>query len=203
MTIIPNYLKEISNYEKGDDNSLLFSLICTCGKNKFAILINENDPEFQKKEKLFSELINEYGGYNHCKIYNDSNCNLFINYKGVRGCFNKPKPIDRDILPIETKIVKAKCLNCGKEFLLYDNRIHGLNNIINSKKEYCYSNFIFKEVIANNLIKILLEYDLTVDSYNNKYLFSNKKAWEDCYSYIKVYFNTNDNKEIKIFEDHI
>ena len=118
----------------------------------------------------------------------------------MRSLFSKPKQFDSDTLPIETKIVKVKCLNCGKEFIIYDNRIHGANTVVNRKKDYSYSDFIFKEFTADS-VKILLEYDWTADYYNNKFLMPNKKPYEDVYSYIKVYAHTNDNREIKIFED--
>ena len=47
---IPDYLKDITNYVKDNNNSLILSLKYTCGKNKFSILVNKNNPEFSKKE---------------------------------------------------------------------------------------------------------------------------------------------------------
>ncbi len=197
MIKIPSDFSGISKLEKRDDKSLLLSLICPCGGKKFLILVNSNDPNLSKKQELFDSLIKKYGGYGHCNIFSDNNCKVFINYKGIRGLFTKPKLIDSDLIPAETKIVKAKCLHCGNEFLLYDNRKHG---VVKYEKELDYCNLIYKEIAFNKTIKIKLEYDITMDQYERKYLFSNKNPYEDCYSYIKIFYIEN-NKEKIIFED--
>lgn len=89
MIKIPSDFSEISKLEKCDDNSLLLSLICPCGEKIFSILVNSNDPNLSRKQELFDSLIKKYGGYNHCNIFSDNNCKVFINYKGIRGLFTK------------------------------------------------------------------------------------------------------------------
>lgn len=199
MIKTPSDFNKISKIEESDGQSLLLSLICPCGKQDFSILINTNDPNLPKKQELFDSLIKKYGGYGHCYIFSDNNCRVYINYKGIRGLFTKPKLIDSNIIPTETKIVKAKCLHCGKEFLLYDNRKHGDAKL---ERKLDYSNFTYKEITINKKVKIKLEYDITMNQYEQKYLFSNKNPYEECFSYIKIFY-VQDNKEIIIFEDEM
>ena len=188
---------KISKIEESDGQSLLLSLICPCGKQDFSILINTNNPNLSKKKELFDSLIKKYGGYGHCYIFSDNNCRVYINYKGIRGLFTKPKLIDSNIIPTEAKIVKAKCSHCGKEFLLYDNRKHG---VVTYEKGLDYSDYTYKEITIDKKIQIKLEYDITMNQYEQKYLFSNKNSYEECFSYIKIFY-VQDNKEIIIFED--
>lgn len=199
MMKIPSDFDKISKIEESDGESLLLSLICPCGKQDFSILISTNDPNLSKKEELFYSLIKKYGGYGHCYMFTDNNCRLYINYKGIRRLFTKPKLIDSDIIPTETKIVKSKCLHCGKDFLLYDNRKDG---VVKLEKELDYSNFTYKEITINKKVKVKLEYDITMNQYEKKYLFSNKNPYEECFSYIKIFY-VQDNKEVIIFENEI
>ena len=199
MMKVPSDFNKISKIEESDGQSLLLSLICQCGKQDFSILINTNTPDLSKKQELFDSLVKKYGGYSRCHIFSDNNCREYINYKGIRGLFTKPKLIDSNLMPIEAKIVKAKCSHCGKEFLLYDNRKMG---VVKLEKELDYSNFIYKEITINKKIKIKLEYDMTMNQYEQKYLFSNKKPYEEFFAYIKIFY-VQDNKEIIIFEDEM
>lgn len=199
MIKTPSCFNNISKIEESNGQSLLLSLICPCGKQDFSILINTNDPNLSKKQELFDSLIKRYGGYSHCYIFSDKSCRAYINYKGIRGLFTKPTLIDSDIIPTEAKIVKAKCSHCGKEFLLYDNRKHGVAKLEN---ELDYSDFTYKEIPINEKIKIKLEYDITMNQYEQKYLFSNKNPYEECFSYIKIFY-VQDNKETIIFEDEM
>lgn len=59
-------------------------------------------------------------------------------------------------------MLKAKCLHCGKEFLLYDNRKHG---VVKLERKLDYSNFTYKEITINKKVKIKLEYDITMNQY--------------------------------------
>lgn len=199
MIRTPSCFNKISKIEESNEQSLLLSLICPCGKQDFSILINTNDPNLAKKQELFDSLIKRYGGYSHCYIFFDKSCRAYINYKGIRGLFTKPTLIDSNIVPTEAKIVKAKCSHCGKEFLLYDNRKHGIAKLEN---ELDYSNFTYKEIPINEKIKIKLEYDITMNQYERKYLLSDKNLYEECFSYIKIFY-VQDNKEIIIFEDEM
>ena len=127
---IPNYLKQIAVPEKMLDALALFSIKCTCGCNQFWVYTNYlNKQEIALKkaycdaeEALFSE-------------------DLFENFtKDKRGKlhywrFLEPEKgwdgkLEEVVLPeypffLNIQVIKAKCVDCGEEHLIFDSRIHG------------------------------------------------------------------------------
>lgn len=94
----------------------------------------------------------------------------------------------------DIKSIYIKCKSCNKEFLLFDNRIHGYNSIQYqgnnlSNLNYSYSNEFYSE------IKITLYQDVSFDEYKEDTSNLSYENYLNSYSYIKIIGKCNGKKK--------
>lgn len=124
--ILPEYLKSISTNVKEKKQSVSFNLICDCGCEKFQLLRNIKTPEENKKQKELDDLLKKYNG----NFYGDTNGHIVLTTRGFLGLFKKKLVCDPSIVPFDLIIYKVKCQNCGKEYIIFNNTLHGYDGYV-------------------------------------------------------------------------
>ena len=185
-SILPEYLLEISTNIKRKKNVIEFDIVCPCSCNTFQILINEPTDIEQKNISRWEELLNVYDGGG----YSDKSGNIYLVKKGFFGIKSKKIKINREDIPDFANIVKIECLNCKKEYILFDSRQHGFDSTVEDSivhHEEC--TFRIKENNATNIgAKII-----------NDLIFEGNihtKQYSNSFSYIEIYKIDGRNKRI-------
>ena len=145
---VPNYLKEYlfaKRYPQTLDNEFIItgSIRCTCGANDFHILREKEEQTIEERiaNKQIFTLINNYKQFcesgQHIGIINRED-----KYYIAKIDFNKNKEnLLEDITELNKKInneqlvpifLKAICVHCGKEILIFDSSVNGYNGLLNS-----------------------------------------------------------------------
>ena len=115
---------------------------------------------------------------------------------------NQLNPIDY------TTIIKVKCSKCGKEYMLFDNRIHGCDSAdfdLNEMLDYEFTEKIFNKNIGNSYkmeISIKNYWDFNdVDSNGNEGL--TEDDYSILFNYISIKAINGENKKIKVFSEDL
>ncbi|MCM1260420.1 MAG: hypothetical protein NC182_05755 [Prevotella sp.] len=122
-------------------------------------------------------------------------------------------PLDQkeinQINPIDyTTIIKVKCSKCGKEHLLFDNRIHGCDSAdfdLNKRVNYEFIEKVFNKNIGKSYkVEILIKNYWDFDDVESN---GNEGLTEDDYSilfgYISIKAINEDNKKIKVYSEEL
>ena len=115
---------------------------------------------------------------------------------------NQINPIDY------TTIIKVKCSKCGKEYMLFDNRIHGCDSAdfdLNEMLDYEFTEKVFNKNIGNSYkveisIKNYWDFD-DVDSNGNEGL--TEDDYSILFNYISIKAINDENKKIKVFSEDL
>ena len=132
---IPNYLKQISVLQKQSGNTTSFSLKCTCGCNTFFVYQNYLNKEEKALEKPYVDALTEVlcldNALKAITRDEDGNSHYWRLYEPHKGLDGKREEMVVPARPFFCGIVaiKIKCADCGKEYLLFDSRIHGYDGM--------------------------------------------------------------------------
>jgi hypothetical protein len=115
---------------------------------------------------------------------------------------NQINPIDY------TTIIKVRCSKCGKEYMLFDNRIHGCDSAdfdLNEMLDYEFTEKVFNKNIGNSYkveisIKNYWDFD-DVDSNENEGL--TEDDYSILFNYISIKAINDENKKIKVFSEDL
>lgn len=139
MIPIPQYLQHMATFIEGNDDHVTFSLKCACGNHWFSLLENclseDEQPLLIPYEKACKKLacgiwgatvtVDETGKQHHLKLMTPF---------GLKGWKKEiilpPAPIGSQIA-----VVKCKCLQCGKEHIVFDSRYHGYDGIFHDSSK--------------------------------------------------------------------
>ncbi len=135
---IPNYLKDIAVFEKHKDNWVHFSIKCVCGCDKFSVYENYlNKEEKALVKPYYDALMDIYGRKTPMKMTRDDDGNvhywkLYEPFKGLDGAHEEiivpEQPYFSGVM-----VIKIKCSVCGKEHIIFDNRLHGYDGMISEE----------------------------------------------------------------------
>ena len=131
---IPHYLKSIATLEKQTKQWTHFSLACPCGCKRFQVYENALTKEEKALIKPYYDAIElRYStgvGITHDEDGNPHYWKFYEPFKGFNGRHEEiivpPAPFFSGIW-----VWKIVCNECGQEFVLFDNRIHGYDGVFN------------------------------------------------------------------------
>ena len=180
-------------------------MICLCGCERFHVLVNKfTASEKMEYDRYWEEYQKVYkGGYSTmCTREDDGTVRHWkLVFPGIRIEVFPPK-----IPPFATVISwRAKCSACGKEHLIFDNRIHGYDGIFCSDgkdKEYIpqYAQRIFRDK-APRRIEITTENDPTLEAFReNTGIKCEYDSYSNAFSWISVSVIDEANKKTKLFD---
>lgn len=186
-------------------------------------------------EEVFSPLITNYNGVGpmnaaHYVDYPKEKYREIIIYdcKGLENKFDPVKDKNRIIkifkinygeVPLSineikeiasydyTKIIKVKCSRCKKEYILFDNRIHGCD-----AKDFTdieFKEYEFREITVKGEIGKAHQINVYIENYwGDEYLLDLNEGltiddYSNMYNYIKIQLINENNKKITILSEEL
>ena len=175
MIEVPAYMKQYANNVKVKKEIIQFSLRCNCGCDSFR-LIRNNYTDDENKQIEESNRINDkkvgwhtiYGG-----LDKDGKPYSYIKILGIFKKYFEWEPLP---LCANIKVVKAICVSCGKEIIVFDNRLHGCDSIDVTKEALEYIPH-FDGNSKKKECKVSIEIEQSEEN-NDSNLFSNIMIYE-------------------------
>lgn len=127
--MIPSYLKDIGKEIHSNKESTKIKIICTCGCEEFKLFKKKKSKEYIKLEKEYEkQFIKEFGrGF---EMQSDLNGQVFIIKRNIFGKIVKKIEVKKLDIPLFKNFISAKCSSCCREYILFDENIHGYDAII-------------------------------------------------------------------------
>jgi len=124
---IPEYIRDYTGYTSAYKTSTTAYIRCRCSCETFEVYKNALNDKEKKIKKLYDAAVKEELG-SWRSVYAESDEASIVHWYKRKFLFGKKEvfpPEEPDFLKIE--LYKAKCTECGKEILLFDNRFIGQN----------------------------------------------------------------------------
>ena len=153
-SIIPMYLRHISYEPYEKKNIVSFKIKCDCGCNEFDFYKKVASSKDAEKHKQYSELFRKYNGVS----YSDKEGNLWFCSKGFLGIGKKKikltKSQFREFYSYYRNVIKVKCINCSKEYIIFDSFFNGYDAVVDSieEKEIINSELLFKRMRKDSMM---------------------------------------------------
>ena len=199
--MVPSYLRMIADQIKERKEGTTFRLKCPCGCNTFLLAKSKNNEKEQKnsfdsywnsfKFPVFSlkQAIDKHNGEKY--IYGTT-------FFGIKlGKF-----YIKDLPVFNTRqIVKARCSQCGLEFVIFDSRYHGYNALTENKQEIKDNELTIQLVWTKNPKEIVvdirstLSYEEFVEDFGEDI-----EKYSNAFESIDIYITTNGRKK-SFFEE--
>ena len=195
LDIMPNYLNKFAYNIQKKSKCISFMIKCECNSKEFQLLENE---ESREKRKEFERLIKEYDG----GAYSDKNGNIFLCSKGFLGIGRKKIQLPDSSILFSIKVVKALCSHCGKEIILFDNRLYGYDAIVDPHSNLS-EDLKFSVIKANKKpseILVKIRNDLSFEEYVETMAGTLTERYAEAFSDISIYSITDGRKKL-IFEE--
>ena len=119
-TFPPEYLKPLVIETNEIKNILHCKIQCPCNHSLFTVYKNRLPDEELKRMAEWENIVSEFNGG-----YSDRDGNMILTKKNIFGKIVKELKINKNSIPNPVEIVKIKCSNCGKEFIIFDSSKHG------------------------------------------------------------------------------
>lgn len=197
MEILPNYLKSIADDINYKQDSVEFKIKCSCGNRNFSLYQNisakNSFDEYWDSQKfpIFS-ICSKFDKKGQEYYYGKTFFGLHVGKFYVK---NMPKK--------EFKIIIAKCSQCKTEYVIFDNRKHGYDALVNFNKEnnkidISSSN---KKFVDNGKLKLKiinnLNFDQLKEDLNNQLSLN---EFSEAFSSLSIYVKTK-NKYKCIYDE--
>jgi len=132
--LIPKYLENWTRIKRNTKDSIVVEAVCECDHAEFQVFKNiviRSDEHIEKEKKI--EVFGKRYGWRSVEVGALEDGKVYMYKKNIFG-----KIVDKVELPSElsghTNIIKIKCAKCGKEYIAFDNRIHGYNAFIDERE---------------------------------------------------------------------
>lgn len=207
MFPVPEYLKELACDESRKGTWLTFSVKCTCGNRHFIVSQNYQTKQEQEQMKLYNVALqkvmssiwatactrDEDGTLHYWKLYTP------LGLKGPKKEVFIPEAPPFAFI----EAIKILCSSCGKEYLLFDNRIHGYDGLFseNQAEKLAY-HLSFREKCQTAVtISVKIENDLTLEEFReNSGLDADEVAYSNGFGRIGIYVTNSKGKTKKLFD---
>lgn len=123
--LVPEYLKEFAFNIQEKANAVTFMIKCKCGNSRLHLFENIESADEKYKREAFEKLLKQYN-----KIYYDENGQMVLYSNGFLGFGKKQKILPKESIPFQAKAIKATCVCCGRDILLFDNRTYGYDAVV-------------------------------------------------------------------------
>ena len=153
-SIIPMYLKHLAYEANEKKNSVSFKIKCDCGCNEFDFYKKILSTEDEENKKRYEELLKKYKGM----AYSDKEGNFWFCSKSFLGIGKKKIKLTRkefeELISYERKVFKAKCINCGQEYILFDSQLNGYDAVVDlvEKNDAISTELFFKRFEKDSMI---------------------------------------------------
>lgn len=194
--LVPSHLKVLNNNATKFDKNR-FKLTCSCGETNFLYAKNVTNIKDNPFDAYWNKLIVPI--FSIEQGLDKKNGQIYWYGKTFFG-IHVGKFYEKDIPKIdETKILKAKCCKCGREYVLFDSRYHGLSAIY-EKKDFLNSEYDYKWSKNSSEIIAKVVYELTLKEFEEDFNDNSSDKYADAFTYIAFYTNKNNKKRL-FFEE--
>lgn len=204
---IPRYLRHIAKLKKQQKTWTHFGICCTCGCEDFFIYQNYFNKEEKLLEKPYYDALTELfsAGASMCTRDENGTLHHWILYEPRKGLKGKHEEVFVPECPYFSGIVviKTKCLKCGKEYLIFDSRIHGYDGMTGEKDQATmeyepHFKLKCKEAVS---LEVKIENDESLEEFrDNTDLGFTEEQYSDAFSWIIIYQINSNGKRTKIFD---
>ena len=204
---IPKYLRNIAILKKERKSWIHFDVQCSCGCDVFSVYQNYLNKEEKLLEKPYFDAL--YEAYSAPASMRTRDADGTLHYwklyepgKGLKGkheeVFIPDRPFFSGIV-----VIKIRCIDCGKEYVLFDSRIHGYDGMAEKNTQEVLEYEPHFKLKCKDAVKleIKIENDESFDEFqeNTEFGFT-EDQYSDAFSWITIYrINSNGNKT-KIFD---
>jgi len=190
--LLPNHLLSIAKNVKQKNSIVTFSLQCNCNCSNFILYQNNESHEECLKKSKWESLLKDFNGGG----YSDKNGNLYLIKKNLFGIKTKELKINKSDIPKYLTIIKAKCICCLKEYIIFDNTKNGYDSIaeitdyanINNQDSSILYKAISKKATP---IKIKIVNDMSFSSFIKEFPTLSKENYSNAFSHISIYMLEN------------
>lgn len=199
--MVPNYLVSIADRIIVKKNATTFHIKCICGCGTFLLAKNKND-EIKQKNSFDS-----YWSSFKCPIFSlkdavdKQNGERYIygtTFFGIRlGKF-----YFKDLPKFNVRqIIKARCCQCGEEFIIFDNQHYGYNALTKNEQQPKICEFTSKFIWTKNPqeIIVVVRNDLSYNEFSKEFGESMEK-YSHSFESIEIYTMINGRKK-RFFEE--
>lgn len=151
--MIPSYLSDVAQEIKSKDDWTKMIIKCPCGCDDFLLYKKHRSKQENDKIKELDKQFNKLVGRNWHSEY--ENGTKYVVGKKFFGLFKvkvEAEEYNAILLPYKN-YVSVKCVSCGNEYVLFDERFHGYDAVISEEQD---SNEVETCYKANNSQKIEL-----------------------------------------------
>ena len=133
-SILPFYLKNIAYDITQKREKISFKTECTCGCRLFDFYKKKVTTEERKRKKWADELCKVYNG----DFYHDKDGNFWMCSKSFLGIGKKKIKLTtqqyNDFMAETRDIVMVRCVNCKKEYIIFDSSEYGYDGVVDFLK---------------------------------------------------------------------
>ena len=185
MIEVPAYINSFANNVRIEKNFIRFSLRCNCGCELFWLIKNNyTDEESRQIEE--SERINDKKVGWHTIYGGIDNAGKPYQYYKILGIFKKYFEWEPEPLCAGIKVIKAICVSCKNEFVVFDNRFNGYDSMFTESEALDYIPH-FDNVLKEKECNVTIEIELDEES-NDVNLFSSINIYAESNGKRKVFF---------------
>lgn len=183
----PKYIENILSITKEKRGEIECDVVCECGSAHF--IGYKNVIVRSEEEAAYEAAYNSFNEKYSCIRFGDENGVSYL--YGMKGLFGEEILEKFECKQLDsTEIVKVKCAECGKEYILFDSRFHGYDATI-PERECKYDSVVYdfapivwkkdKDGLATFTVKIQND-DSLEDFIENAYetdeeTYSNSFGW--------------------------
>ncbi len=188
--MIPSYLQEISDVKFEDDNHSKLCIRCTCGFDKFLLFVKRKTKEdIQVEKDLEKRFRKEWG--NRVEMQSNSDGEVFLVRKNIFGKVTKKRKFSEICAKTYKEYICIKCAFCEREYVLFDERIHGFDGCLNHD---CVS-ALDQIHYSNDTFKLNIDLNYNIEIFEDDTLTDKSIAFDR----IQIY-KTNGSKKVKILD---
>lgn len=192
--IMPRYLLDFAENITKKNYTVIFNLKCHCNNKYFSLYKNKETNEDIEKRKKWESLLKTYNGGG----YSDNSGNIYLIKKNLFGFKIDEIKINKSDIPTPLTIVKAKCSQCGKEFIIFDNSKNGYDAFVDSieTKNTNIKNDLYQyKTIDNNfnITKIKITNDLPYEIFIKEFPNAVIDDFANAFSEISIYILKGNN----------
>ncbi len=200
MIPIPDYLNNIAEFEKSTGNWVTFSLRCSCGCRTFLVYENCLTQEEQRLTAPYWDALRSLCAYPSTMTVDGDGTRHYWRILSRDGLEREEVILPPEPVCACVSTVKVGCSACGREYMVFDSRLHGYDGMTSekSKEELEYQPQFRQKCRAPVAIRIKVENDVSLEEFNaNTSLNFDEKAYSNAFSWIAIY---NRDKKRKLFE---
>lgn len=199
---VPNYLKDIACSERKKKDFTEFDLKCKCGNVLFDLYENFLTKEERKLCKPYYDALDRT--INHCAYIEneDGTYSWEIIRPAEENVIVPPKPACASVY-----VIRAKCSECGNEYVIFDNRCHGYDGKFANEADEEVLNYIpyfKKKRRRDNLpVQVIVGVEHDPDIEDFKKATGIDCSFEDCteaFTWIRLYTIDSSGKKRKILD---